>query len=306
MVFHAQQSAGNGGKILIQDDPKLTVNSRLPFCVIDLELAISIEFGSLPQPPNARPINTVYKIKQSILEINFGDVPVGNSILSFQETIPQMVSQVHYQLRLPMEAVNFIESKRTNDIDILLHLTGTYEEVRVDNPNQGTGSSGSIRLSGHWSFSQAKWVKFLSEIGYGEKWIVEIDRPKLEGFHEINEHIQKAGQNLFEHHKADDAMRDLRAAWDASTPYFDNYKVRMDQLIDSGSKAEESEPSKSKRIGEIQKWIKKFTQIGPHNPIYSVTFEDALMAYRLTVSTFSYLSGFLVSSIEENENENKG
>ena len=162
MPFHSEQDVGNNGKTLIQGDPKLIVKSRLPFCVVELELNISVDYGTFQQQPNMQ-IRTTYRIKPSILEISFGGVTISSSSLCFQEITLPISAQMRYQLSLNQEAINFIESKRTDDIDIHLLLTGLYDEVRADNPRQGSGSpnsSGTLQLGGLWSFSQTKRTKW--------------------------------------------------------------------------------------------------------------------------------------------------
>ncbi|MBX8639015.1 MAG: hypothetical protein KIS29_01575 [Thermoplasmata archaeon] len=315
---------GNNGKILIQGDPKLIVRSRLPFCVVELELNISVDYGTFQQQPNMQ-IRTTYRIKPSILEISFGGVTISSSSLCFQEITPTMSAQVRYYLYLNQEAINFIESKRTDDIDIYLQLTGFYEEVRADNTRQGSGSpnpSGTLQLGGLWSFSQTKWTKFLADIGYGEKWIVEIERPKLEGFSTVFEKVQSANEKLLLGPQSDasDILTDLRASWDRFDPYLNNKLNELKKAINEKSDSEKGRPSKDERIfeivgaqknliesiGNLQKKVDQFLQIGAHREIYLSTYQDALLGFRMTVSLMEYLSKILSQVVINDEATKEG
>ena len=324
MPFHSEQYVGNNGRILIQDDPKLIVKSRLPFCVIELELDISINYGTFQQQPNTS-IKTAYRIKPSVLEISFDGVTISSSSLCFQEITPITSAQMRYQLSLNQEAINFIESKRKHDVDICLLLTGLYDEVRADNTRQGSGSpnsSGTLQLRGLWSYSQTKWTKFLTDIGYGEKWIVEIDRPRLEGFDTVLEKLDSANEKLLigPQSSAEDVLTDLRASWDRFEPYLD---IRLNELkaaINGKSSSEKGRPSKDERVIEIidaqknliekiehlQKKVDNFLQIGAHREIYSATYQDALLGFRMTVSLMEYLSKILSHVVAEEEARKEG
>ena len=324
MPFHSEQDVGNNGKTLIQGDPKLIVKSRLPFCVVELELNISVNYGTFQQQPNT-PIRTTYRIKPSVLEISFGGVTISSSSLCFQEITPTMSAQVRYYLYLNQEAINFIESKRTDDIDIYLQLTGFYEEVRADNTRQGSGSpnpSGTLQLGGLWSFSQTKWTKFLTDIGYGEKWIVEIERPKLEGFNIVLEKFQSANEKLLigPQSSAEDILTDLRASWDRFEPYLNSKLSELKTAINEKSSSEKGRPSKDERVIEIidaqkkliesienlQKKVDNFLQVGPHREIYSSTYQDALLGFRMTVSLMEYLSKILSQVVTDEEVKKAG
>ena len=114
MPFHSEQGVGNNGKILIQGDPKLIVRSRLPFCVVELELNISVDYGTFQQQPNMQ-IRTTYRIKPSILEISFGGVTISSSSLCFQEITPTMSAQVRYYLYLNQEALRSVSMSEASD-----------------------------------------------------------------------------------------------------------------------------------------------------------------------------------------------
>ena len=70
----------------------------------------------------------------------------------------------------------------------------------------------------------------------------------------------------------------------------DQFATESDQAINGLSLGEKEKPTKSERILETRRWIDKLTHIGPHNDLYEVTRDDALLAYRPTASMIGYLS----------------
>jgi hypothetical protein len=94
------------------------------------------------------------------------------------------------------------------------------------------------------------------------------------------------------------------------------FNNEIKNYINSKSKKEDKQPTKDERVESINKSIEsylnsirlmkesidKFVQIGPHKEIYNSTREDALLAFRLTVSLMSYYSGIL-KRISDNDME---
>ena len=53
---------------------------------------------------------------------------------------------------------------------------------------------------------------------------------------------------------------------------------------------------------DLRKMVDKLTQIGPHRETYVSSFQDALLAYRLTTSMISYYS-HLITEVSRKNNE---
>lgn len=53
----------------------------------------------------------------------------------------------------------------------------------------------------------------MKQTGYADKWIIEIDRPKIEGFEEAQKHIKAAEDSLFKRDNPPDALDSLTRAW---------------------------------------------------------------------------------------------
>lgn len=79
-------------------------------------------------------------------------------------------------------------------------------------------------------------------------------------------------------------------AWDAAVPLLDSLEKELATEIDRNSPSEQGFPKKSQRIGTFRKDVLSWSQIGAHKESYTVTAEDALLCYRLTLSMFSYLT----------------
>ena len=127
-------------------------------------------------------------------------------------------------------------------------------------------------------------------MGYNEKWIIELDRPKLEGFHEVEEHLKKAQEALYGKTDPEDVLRDLRAARDSLRDFYDKRKEEIFKYIDSGSSGEPGKPKKSERFQHIWDGISEFLNLGPHSDKYTVTYADAQLAFRQFVSVPRHFS----------------
>ncbi len=200
---------------------------------------------------------------------------------------------------LSIDFLYYIESKRTGDLKITIKFDFAYRDtVDINSDDQIYGGMASLQFIE--DFSAAKWTQLLTDIGYSEKWIIEIDRPKIEGFTEVIEHIKKAQEALFNKNDPEDVIRDLRVAKDSFKSYYDSRKSEIAKSIDIGSQGEPNRAQKSQRIEEMYAKVCEFINIGPHNDKYRVTYSDALLAYREFISLLSYLGG-IISDIQRDE-----
>jgi hypothetical protein len=196
--------------------------------------------------------------------------------------------------------LNYIESLRTDDVTLSFILYSEYLPVyfhsstlikAIDNPFQLSDREFSAPLT--YEFSEKKWIQFLEDLGYGAKWIVEIDRPDLEGFDRVKQFLDNAKEELYVKSNPAAAIDNLRKARDSFKEYFNQNRQKIYKLIDEGSVGEENYPPKSERIGAMYDAISKWLNIGPHEDKYIVTYQDALLGYRQFITMLSYLSSIL-------------
>ncbi len=306
-VLHSRTDA-----IVFVDRFNLKVINKFPWCVLQCEANISLTGGNieLPNSGKGQRFPTSVEFSPLSLKLDYAGFPISMGLPNFHNFF-QTNFPLTYSIGMTREAVDFIESKRVNDVEISLQFTVRVSEFVPKRNDFKNEEIADLRFS--HKLSQSEWLRLLSEMGYTDKWIVEIDRPKLEGFHEVIEFLDKAKNGLFNNSSPDAVISDLRSAWDRLDPYLKKFEKSLKSSIDSGSKVEKGEPTKSERIEEIvesnlailsdivklRKAIDKLTQIGPHKEVYASTREDAFLAYRLTLSLVSYYSGLLKVTSEQ-------
>ena len=292
-----------GGKIFVTEPLNYGVLIKSPTPVIELRLSLGVEWGKVSVSPQ-QSVNVGYELDDIRASLSFGTLPVARNTDSLLYADPRMSAEAKFHFRLSLEDLAYIESNRTDDVLITTSIWGRLQPYRENFTNHLPGSS-NFALAFNWNFSQAKWTKFLSEIGYSERWVIEIDKPKLEGFHEVLEHVMKAQEALFNKGDPEDVIRDLRSARESFWTFYDSRKERIAEIIDKGSIGEDKEDSKSKRIKDIYDKIAYFLNVGPHNAKYKVTYADAQLAFREFVSILSYLSP-IISELEGEQKKEGG
>ncbi|MEM3193182.1 MAG: hypothetical protein QW292_14080 [Candidatus Parvarchaeota archaeon] len=291
MVILAQHNPLSGGKIYVQEPIKKNVINKVPVAVIEVTLTIDIESGHMQVEQNEYKVG--YRIEDIQCSLRFNQIPISHTFETLGPISPFMSKELGLIFRISLEDLEEIELKRVDDLELSLHLVGKVIPYNLNNTNQDVGNPEWMQMEIPWKFSQKEWIEFLSNIGYAEKWIVEVDRPKLEGFHEVIEHLEKAEKDLYEKQNPEDVVSDLRAANDSFKTYYNDNIKRMNKLIDEGSAGESDQLSKSERIVEIYKNISYLLNIGPHNDKYRVTYQDALLAYRQFLTILSYYAPYL-------------
>jgi hypothetical protein len=191
--------------------------------------------------------------------------------------------QAKFVVELDRESLRRIEAHRVHDVSLVftLRLKGITGAPDIQ--------PFFIDGQGITELSETKWLKMLDSLQYKSSWIIEMERPHIEGWDTVKSHLEKAANDLATR-DADGVMNHCRATWKAVEPLLESQSSAIATLIDQGSKGEPNEPSKSKRVEAIQRAVTKLTHVGPHSEHYVTTMEDATLAYQLTVSTLSYLS----------------
>jgi hypothetical protein len=302
------------GKIYLSDPIKFEVLNKLPVGVIEAKIQIGIEYGN--DKSQSQPIKIMYNMEDILATIYYKNIPLVESFPLYSIPSPNMTTEIKFTFRLSVEDLSYIESRRADDInDLIVKINGFYSSIDTMNRTPIGNGIQSFYIFLPWKFSQKEWIDFLNALGYAEKWIVEIDRPRVEGFYEVIEFLDKAKSGLSDNSSPDAIISDLRSAWDCLDPFLTKFQESISAEINSGSKGEKDQPSKSERLNEVaeaskailsdivrlKKAIDKLTQIGPHKESYVSTREDAILAYRLTVSMISYYSALLKEVSEQNE-----
>ncbi|MGC8593888.1 MAG: hypothetical protein ACP5LF_06355 [Nitrososphaeria archaeon] len=294
----------NGEEIEVLDTFALKVISKIPYALWEATVPLSLS-------------KAIYDINigSAVLKVFYNGKPILQSFVELFNKQLNLGNNYVFKIIVPIQALQFIEAQRQDDVMLEFQIVGTL--IYQQNIPQ-TKALKQFSLSFNQTYSQKNWLNLLRETGYSDKWIIEIDRPKIEGFYEVTEFIEKAGNGLLENASPDSIISDLRSAWDKLDPYLKKYDQLIKEEINKRSQKEENEPQKDERINEIMKYtnsllediqnlkkrIDKLTQIGPHKEIYSVTREDALLAYRLTVSLISYYSK-IIKEVSQKENLEK-
>jgi hypothetical protein len=189
-----------------------------------------------------------------------------------------------WNVQFPRWLAAAIESTRSGDVVVDLAVEFRF---RTDE-KPPFGPYFSVYANCHDKVSERDWLNLLQQIGYRGGWVVEVPNPPIDGLERAVGFLESAMRKVETRDPAG-AVSDLRKAWDVADSILDARKNDRDQAIDGLSRGEPGRPSKSQRILEIRKGIDNLCQIGPHSDVYEVTAEDALLAYRLTVSMIAYL-----------------
>lgn len=290
MVTLVEQSADFNGKIKILDPIKVQVLNKLPVGIFGLTFSLGIDYGTR-QVNNTQNNDVVYRLKPSHCSLSYAGLPLSIGYTSGGEYQPNLSQNITYTFRIGKEELELIEGRRENDIEIFLNPSYSYIATPM-NSVQPIGALRYASLPFNWKLSEREWHNLLANLGYGEKWIIEVDRPKIEGFHEVIDHLNKAQDALYNRHEPEDVIRDLRAARDAFKVYFEEKRELIFSSIDKGSPKENSDDPKSKKVEEMYKKISNFLNIGPHNDKYKVSYADAQLAFRQFVSILAYIAPF--------------
>ena len=188
-------------------------------------------------------------------------------------------------IHLPRYLLDAIEKQREHDLKISVTVELRYF-VPGEAPNEMLQMiQGSMKLD----VSQKQWLDALAQMGYAGGWVLEVERPDVEGWPKAVEFLERAAERIASG-DPQEALHLCRVAWDVVEPLLEAYKIDINAEIDRGSKEEEREPSKSMRIETLRKDTKKWTHTGAHPESYFASMDDAQLAYRLTASLMSYLS----------------
>jgi len=275
--------------------PNYEVKKKIPSGIIELKYNISIKKGKF-----ANQGDVSYKILPEYSLIRLGGQIISWGLPQKLELSPSSSEDLKFSHFLDQRSLKIVEDQRNHDVQFDIVIIGKYLAKHGGAPALIENEFGVFQLSFNWKLTETEWLSLLSTIGYSEKWIIELDRPKLEGFHELLEHVNKAGEALYNKRDPQNVLRELREAKESFRPFFEAHKDKIFSKIDEGSTGEQGQKNKSERVYEIYEKVSYFLNIGPHNNKYKVTYDDALLGYREFISILSYLSK-IISDITNEE-----
>ena len=305
-MIKAETHLKYNGKLQILNEPKFRVKSKLPWCDLNAQLEIKIQNGETIIENN-RKTSLNYSLSYVSLSIYLNDILISISSLDPGPLFLVDTGILTFDNIFNTFNLMHVESIRNGDISFKFIISGYYTYIpEKSNYNEAHSPQDAFSISTNHKFSEREWLKLLSEMGYGEKMVIAIDRPKLEGYHEVLEFIEKANDGLLNNANPDDVIKNLRAAWKSMNTYLKNYNDELGAEINGQSKTDikDSKPEKIEKIKNdtitllealksLEDDVYNLTHIGAHPETYTSNREDALLAFRLTVSLMSYYSGVL-------------
>ena len=202
----------------------------------------------------------------------------------------------------PPEKIFEIERLR-NGRDFVLSISTEIQfgsSNRSGTPKNISRQTASVEIP----ISQSQWGKYLEQMGYGERRIVEVPNPKILNVQPLASGIKmmEEAYTLLKQGQHEGAFNKCRLALDeiyivfnqssAPTPVkFDN---EIKDTIDKGSKPApkpdgNSHPNKSTYINNLRKHIREYSHLS-HHGTYKITPEDAEFVVYLCWDLISYLS----------------
>jgi hypothetical protein len=222
------------------------------------------------------------------LALNGVDIPGGRLTQGprFGDRASQMFhSETTWAFPMYAEVLRGIEDRRSDDVNVDFTLQLNFYR---DSPEHGS-SFQPAQASVQRKLSAKDWSEILESLGHDGAWIIELPIPSVGDLSEAKTYLDSARTKIGAH-DGPGAVAELRKAWDCADRELAPMSKWRDEVVNGLSKGEADWPSKSDRVKQIQTAIDTFVQIGPHSDRYEVTPDDAIMAYRVTVSVMAYLS----------------
>ncbi len=235
--------------------------------------------------------NKNIKIHLTSMELSLFGQSFGVSKSTIRDELVSSQVNIKEEIFFPKYLIQLIEQKRIDDLPLSLTIEGLVSY----NPENNITILDNFRISREYKQSQKEWIGILEKMGYKETWIIEMPRPKIEGFDIVKEHLQKASEAI-DRRDYEKAISDCRVAWESLNPLIDSLWENLAEEIDCGSPGETKYPRKSERIKKLRDAVLLWSQIGVHREAYRVIPEDAFLCYRTTIALASFLSSLSVKS----------
>ena len=297
------------GELQIYETVQFNIKSKLPWCdvIIHCNLNIipgqtKIKIGGL-----VKDSQVLYTLDNLTLTLYFNNVLIGTSAPLADQMMPGNISMVAFHVIFNTNNVSYIESLRKGDISFNFEISGYYDSYAVNSDSRHLQDSHTFfSMKFNQKFSEREWINILSQMGYGDKMIIAIDEPKLEGYHEVLEFIDKANDGLLNNANPDEIIKYLRSAWKKMNAYLKEYNDEIKDQINGGSKSFDKTDKNTKidkiiedtktlleTLKSLEDDIYNLTHIGAHPETYTSNREDALLAFRLTASLMAYYSNII-------------
>jgi hypothetical protein len=209
---------------------------------------------------------------------------------------PQAQGQFSFRILLYPTLLAAIETIRTGDLEgvatIWFHFVYT---------SQGAGGVWNLldqrnAFPIQLNYSRDEWCKLLEDVGYSGAWVVEVPRPRVVGWEEIEAKLQEAEREL-RNHQPQRAALACRGAWELAKPILGAKWERVRDIINRGSKAPGEYTLKADRVVSIYNdvdliWndVRYLADIAAHSAKHSICDDDALLIYRMSHVLLAYLS----------------
>lgn len=201
-----------------------------------------------------------------------------------QDLHDRVAPQISVFVPLCREGIQRIESRREHNVVVRVTIILRYfdKDHRIYS---------TVPQTDDVNIPQNEWISYLDKMGFRGGWVLEVERPEVEGWPSVAQFLERAAVRIASR-DAEGAIVQCRAAWDSLSPLFESKSVLegIGAEVDRGSTPEEGQPRKSERIFALKKATLKWCNTGPHSAFYAATMDDALLAYRLTASMVAYLS----------------
>jgi hypothetical protein len=193
--------------------------------------------------------------------------------------------EAKWMVRFPRYLLEAVETTRAHDVQI---------SVSVELRYWLTGAAPHETLRAAYAhlpmkISQKDWLDTLAAMGYKAGWVLEIERPEVEGWDGAVAFLSKAADRVASR-DPEAAIAQCRAAWKQLEPFLKTVWSGIETEVDRGSTAEKDYPRKAERIAKLRDGAIAWANTGDHPENYAASMDDALLAYRLTVSMMSFLS----------------
>lgn len=276
-------------------EPSSVAKTPVKGIVPQLEVKFRVEFDAFQK-------GTTFATPYWVPDVVIAGVPVPVGNISdanpnfFDGDPPRAQGEFSFRILLYPHILTLINAARTGDVAGTVNARFHYillsqgKESRW-NP-QDSYNGWPIPLN----FSRDEWNRLLEDLGYDGAWTVEIVRPTLLGWEEVENKLREADKEVRDHQPQKAAVS-CRDAWELAKPILASRWEPVKDIINRGSKAPGQYTAKADRVVSVFNDadllfndIRYLTDVGAHGGVHKVTDEDALLIYRLSHSMLAYLS----------------
>ncbi|MGH9919668.1 MAG: hypothetical protein ACRD6W_12495 [Nitrososphaerales archaeon] len=276
-------------------EPTSVTKTPVKGIVPQLEVKFRVEFDAFSK-------GTTFATPYWVPDVTLAGVPVPVGSVSdantnfFNSDPPRAQGEFSFRLLLYPHILALVSAARTGDVAGTINARFHYVIL-----SQGAESRWNPQdMHNGWpiplNFSRDEWNKLLDDLGYEGAWTVEIVRPAVVGWDDVESKLREAEKDVRDHQPQKAAVS-CRDAWELAKPMLQDRWESVKDIINRGSKSPGSYTTKADRVASIFNDvdllfndIRYLADVGAHGGIHKVTDEDALLIYRLSHSILAYLS----------------